>query len=376
MASIEPTDRQGVWRARAHLGRDAAGRQIRHRTTITAPTRGKAQRKADAWENQLRASGRTEFKKVTVAHAVDTWLEGCEAKGLQAWTLHKYRQLAKDIKAELGARAVDQLTVADVQGFYRRLTARGTRISHHHAALRGVLNEAARHGWVNRNVATLTRRPAEKPARPKPPTVDELILLIKTAADRDPVLARLLMVAVQTGMRRGELAGMRASRVNVADRTFLVDTAAACVPGRGVFLKDPKTHQVRTVPLSAPTLAAVFDQVEWLQERAKVVGVELAADPFLWSPALDGATPPDPDWLSRSFRAVCRQAGVRVRFHDQRHATATLMLDAGVALPTVSEILGHANPATTASIYAHGVSVSGRRAVEQLGAAFAGELEA
>lgn len=376
MASIEPTDRQGVWRARAHLGRDAAGRQVRPRTTITAPTKGKAQRKADQWEDELRAAGRTDFRKVTVAEAVDAWLEGCEAKGLAARTLHSYRQLGRDIRAELGARHVDQLTVADVQGFYRRLTTRGTRISHHHAALRGVLNEAARHGWVNKNVATLTRRPAERAKRGAPPTVDEMVLLVKTAARRDPVLGRLLLVAMQTGMRRGELAAMRCSRVNADDRTYLVDAAAAGLPGRGVFLKEPKTHQVRTVPLSGVALAAVIDQGRWLEERAALAGTVLVADPFVWSPGLDGGRPPDPDWLTRSFAAVCREAGIRVRFHDQRHATATLLLDMGVALPTVSEILGHATPATTASIYAHGVSVSGRRAADELGHAFAGELEA
>lgn len=361
------------------MGRDAAGRQIRPRTTITAPTQGKAQRLADAWEDRLRAEGATEFRRHTVADAVHTWLQGCELKGLEARTLHSYRALGADIVDQLGHRRVDQLTVADVEAFYRKLRARGTRIGHHHSALRSALNEAARHGWVTRNVARLASRPSERPERGKAPTVDEVDRLIKVAKDRSPVTERLIVVAIQTGMRRGELAAMRRSRFDVEGWSYLVDSAVWAVRAKdGVHLKAPKTHQSRVIPLSDQVVAAILGQGAWLVDRAREADVVMVDDPFLWSPAPDCSTAPHPDWLTREFAAVRRLAGVSARFHDLRHAMATLMLDLGVPLPTVSERLGHANTHTTASIYAHGVSVRGREAAELLGRAFqpAGELEA
>lgn len=379
MATVEPADRKGVWRARASLGYDAAGRQVRPRTTITAPTQGKAQRLADAWEDKLRAEGATEFRRHTVADAVDLWLQGCELRGLEPRTMHSYRTLGADTVDQLGARRVDQLNVADVEAFYRKLLAKGTKVSHHHAALRSVLNEAARHGWVTRNVAKHTSRPAERPERGKAPSVDEVDRLLKVALDRSPVSERLIVVAIQTGMRRGELAAMRRSRFDVDQWTYLVDTAAWAVKaGDGVHLKAPKTHQSRVIPLSDQVVAAILGQGVWLADRARLADVELVDDPFLWSPQPDCSVPPHPDWLTREFAAVRRAAGVSARFHDLRHAMATMMLDLGVPLPTVSERLGHANTHTTASIYAHGVSVRGREAAELLGRAFspAGELEA
>ena len=379
MATVEPSDRKGVWRARAYLGRDPAGRQLRPRTTITAPTRSRAQRLADAWEDKLRAEGRTDYRPRTVADAVEAWLQACELKGNEPRTMHSYRRLGDDIVDQLGARRVEQLTVADVEAFYRKLLARGTRVSHHHAALRGALNKAMQHGWVNRNVARLASRPTERTGKGAPPTVNEIEVLLKVARERSAMAERLIVVAIQTGMRRGELAAMRRSRFDVDRWTYTVDTAVWAVKAsEGVHLKAPKTHTKRVIPLSDQTVAAILAQAAWLEDRARVVRAELAPDPFLWSPAPDCSVPPHPDWLTREFAAVRRAAGVSARFHDLRHAMATLMLDLGVPLPTVSERLGHANTHTTASIYAHGVSVRGREAAELLGRAFqpAGELEA
>jgi integrase len=77
--------------------------------------------------------------------------------------------------------------------------------------------------------------------------------------------------------------------------------------------------------------------------------------------------------VARMWQEVRRKAGVpRVRIHDLRHFAATTMLDAGVPLPNVSEILGHGQTSTTANIYAHAVRSRSAAAVAEIEKALLG----
>jgi integrase len=81
-------------------------------------------------------------------------------------------------------------------------------------------------------------------------------------------------------------------------------------------------------------------------------------------------TPLDPGNVTRSFKRALRRAGLpaSTRLHDLRHGVATMLLEAGETVPTVSEYLGHASPAVTMAVYAHAIPGAGKRAAERLGA--------
>jgi integrase len=80
--------------------------------------------------------------------------------------------------------------------------------------------------------------------------------------------------------------------------------------------------------------------------------------------------PIDPTNLTRTFTTLLRQAGVRrIRFHDLRHSTATLLLEQGVELVVIKELLGHAHIGVTATVYAHVRLRLQRNAIDTLSAA-------
>lgn len=373
MASVRSLG-DGRWQVRVYLEID--GRPARPSKIVHARNRPQAEAKANDWLRELRSSGRQEFRPKTVADAVDVWLEACRDRGLTEGTLRENARHGQAIKEALGQRRVDQLTSRDVERYYADVR-RSTGVRHRHAALRAVLNEAIHLGWTGVNVAKMTRRPKEETQRQYPPTADEVLRLIKVGYDRSEETGNFIVVSVGTGMRRGEVAAMRASRVDVEAGVYLVDTALSNLSEGGrLIVKDPKTRQVRRVPILARVAEAIVAQAQLLEGRARAAKVELVADPWLWSADADAGRPRRPDWFSKEFAACREAAGVKARLHDLRHAYATWALDAGLPLPTVSEILGHANPATTSSIYSHGVTATARQVAAAIGSMIAGELEA
>jgi integrase len=384
MAEIESLG-DGKWKVRVFLGRDPRGRSVRRSKVIVARNRSQANQRANEWLGELQQSewarealstGKRKHDP-TVADAADAWYEACQLRDLTAGTLLGYARHRDAIKADIGHMRLDRLTARDIERYYAEVRRTGVRVKHRHRALRGILYEAMRLEWIGVNPARNTRRPAEHAKRGDPPTTDEIVRLIKAGYERSEETGNFVVVAVGTGMRRGEVAAMRASRVDWDAGVYVVDAALSNIwdDNNELIVKAPKTNQVRKLSLSDRVADAIMAQAELLERRARLAGAELVADPWLWSASADAGRPRPPQWFSKEFSACCSAAGVKARLHDLRHAAATIMLDLGVPLPTVSEYLGHANTYTTGAIYAHGVSSRAREAAELLGRAI-GELGA
>jgi integrase len=167
---------------------------------------------------------------------------------------------------------------------------------------------------------------------------------------------RALIVAAGTGLRRGELAAMRVSKLRAG--RLIVDSAVSSVEDPGndwlPIVKDTKTHAARAVPLSPAVERAIAVQLEFLARRSKRVALPLDEDPWIWSPHPRAATPPAPQIFSNAFRRAMQRAGLKgYSLHDLRHFFATQSLAEGHAITTVSGALGHRDSATTLKIYAH-----------------------
>lgn len=376
MASVDPhPTRKGWWVARGYLGRDINGRPVRPSRTYPARTRSIAERVAADWENGLKHRGVTEGGRHTVADAAASWLEACRLKERSPATLWTYEINAEKIGRAIGSKRVDTLTVADVETYYRALQAAGERVSTRHKHLSMILERARKLGWCAYNVAKDADRPSERARRGQAPTIGEAFAVIRAAHEDSPVFARLLVVALGTGMRRGELAAMRLSRLDVAGYRYTVDqSASAIVDDDGPIVKGTKSDKPRKVELGDAVMAAALQQVEWVTRRADASGVVLASDPFLWSARADCARPPHPDWFTKQFARARKRAGVSWRLHDLRHAYATFQIADGTPVTTVQGQLGHSKASTTTDFYGHAVEASARRAAERMDSELAKQL--
>jgi integrase len=191
--------------------------------------------------------------------------------------------------------------------------------------------------------------------------------VIEAAERRDPRLARLLMLAALTGMRRGELCALRWSDVDLDTGTINVIRSVVVVP-HGLAEKTTKTGRGRIVALD-PVGVALLSQHRGRTERwVREAGAQLSSDACVFSPFVEGTTPFRPDNVTSFFMRVRNEVGApTVRLHDLRHFTATQLIGAGIDVRTVAGRLGHSDPSVTLRVYSHALEERDRAAAAIMG---------
>ena len=284
-------------------------------------------------------------------------------------------RIAQYIVPALGGIALQDLDGPRLDRFYADLLDHGGRgrrrlapktVRNVHVIVRKSLADATRKRLVNRNVAL----DADPPRVPGPGerematwTPGELQSFLKDIARHR--LAAAYVVAASTGMRRGEVLGLRWADVDLVAMTVSVRQTIINV-GYKVMISEPKTARGRrTISLDAATVA-ILRHHRGRQEEERQVARDGYVDNDLVFARVDGK-PIHPDYFSQTFdRRVARLGLRRIRPHDLRHTYATLALRAGVDPKTVSARLGHATVAFTLDVYTKAVPQLDRDAAQKI----------
>lgn len=163
-------------------------------------------------------------------------------------------------------------------------------------------------------------------------------------------LAPAFVLAAHTGMRRGEIAGLRWADVDLPAKLIHVRQAAVAV-NYELRLSDVKTaHGRRTIDVNNDVVRALTIWRRVQAEERLLLGADYADLDLVF--ARPDGSPTHPEVISRTFeRLVARSDIARIRFHDVRHTHASLLLKAGVPIKVVSERLGHATASFTLDVY-------------------------
>jgi integrase len=247
-------------------------------------------------------------------------------------------------------QAVDRLRI---RGLYRQLAESGLgekTVHNVHVCLRKALQDAVEDGLLRRNPAERAHtKPKDRPEM-RTWSADELATFLAFTA-QDPELA-LYHVAAATGMRRGELLGLRWRDVDLAGARLSVRQQYTR-QGKSLGFGPPKSAKsIRTIDLDGETVDLLREQRErQLFERRKW-GNRADLDLVFCRP---GGLPEDPNVIGRRFgRRVRDLASLpAIGLHGLRHTHATLLLEEGVDVKTVSERLGHDSVQTTLELYGH-----------------------
>lgn len=308
------------------------------------------------------------------------WLPAQTSRGLKPTTLAQYHAVVSAwIVPNVGALRASALTPKDVTVLVEKL--RTTRTSQRRAGLSprslqltvGVLKSAyafaVETGLLGRNPIVGVRRPA---VDQRPPTTwDGATARSFLAAASEDRLAALWALALTRGLRRGELAGLRWSAVDLESGVLQVTTTRVLVDGRAEE-STPKTRSGRrTVPLDEHLVALLTAHRRTQLEERMALG--LGRDPAGYVFTNELGDPLAPDWVSARFDDLVKAAELpRIRLHDTRHTAASLMLAAGVQPKVVQEMLGHADVRITLGIYGHVTPTMGREAGAALSASLLG----
>jgi integrase len=348
------------------LGRDADGKRRQKWSTVHGGKRD-AQRELTRLLNELNTGAYVEPSRLTLGEFLEKWLVDYARSNVTAKTFERYAQIIrKSIRPALGSIPLAKLQPLQVQGFYTaaqqggRLDGREgglspTTVLQYHRILRQALQHAVKWGLVGRNVADQTEPPAKADLEPVVLDASGAWALLEAA--RGHRLYPVLLLAIGTGARRGELCGLRWDDVTLRQDSRMgavVIQRTLEVTKDGLIFKVPKTKKSRrTVTLPGFVVEGLIQHKgEQAQERLALG--PLWQDHGLVCPREDGS-PWNPDILSQMFaKWMSRQANIpRVRFHDLRHTHATLLLSEGENPKVVSERLGHSGVGITLDVYSH-----------------------
>jgi integrase len=284
---------------------------------------------------------------------LDRWLTDSVADTVRPTTFEHYEQIVRvHIRPALGN--LKNVTSAHVRGLYREKLEVGLSprtVQYIHVTLHKTLMQAVADGLIPRNATEAVRPPQVSKEEMRPLTAEQVRILFE--AVRDDRLESLYILAVHTGLRQGELLGLKWGDVDLEAGTLQVRRTLTTAKG-GPMLSSPKTKgSRRTVKLSQSALGTLRGHLE--RQLGKLDG---AGD--LWHEnglifVSESGEPLDRRYLTtHRFKPLLRGAGLpQIRFHDLRHTCATLLLMKNVNPKVVSEMLGHATIAITLDTYSH-----------------------
>jgi integrase len=288
----------------------------------------------------------------SVAGYLGDWLAHMAGR-VRPKTLDGYRGLIRLYAVPgVGDVSLPNLGPLAVQRLYADLLERGLSagtVVNLHLVLTQALGQAERWGMIARNPVASAQPP--RPRRPEPTIVDLATAerLLATAAGTRFHLP--VAIAISTGMRRGEILALRWSDLDAHLTVARVRRTLQTAGGRLQFV-EPKTKRSRRA-VELPAFLRPHLEEHRRQQIGRKASQPSSAEHNLVITRPDGR-PVNPDTLSSGWYRFCRKHGLpNVRFHDLRHAHATLMLLQGVHPKIVSERLGHASVGITLDTYSH-----------------------
>jgi integrase len=299
--------------------------------------------------------------KATLAAFLDRWERDWATINVSPKTLERYIDLLRlHVRPHLGAVRIQKLQAAHLAELYARLLREGLgpdrglsarTVGHVHRVLHKALAVAVEWGVVQRNAADLA----------KPPKVEDTEVEILDEAQVRDVLRKLrgdslytyAIVALATGMRRGEMLALRSSDVDLIKASIRVEQSLEQTRA-GLRFKAPKTRSGRraiALPESVVTQLRLHRIAQ--QELRLKLGLGKASDDALVFPNPDGS-PRSPNAVTKAWAtAVSKHQLPRVSLHALRHTHASQLIASGMDVLTISRRLGHGSPTITLAVYGH-----------------------
>jgi len=278
-------------------------------------------------------------------------------------TFDSYRRnLELHVLNKLGGQQLRQLSPTMLNRLYADLLSGGHRktdgglsaktVRYIHTIIHKALADAVDADMVATNVAARS-----KPPRPRATTPSEIgfwephELRAFLESVRGHRLKAAWRVAAMTGMRRGEVLGLRWRDIDLDAARISVRQALVSVAYE-VIVSTPKTHQARTIDLDPDTVDQLRAHRLSQEQEREEWGSDYHDRDLVF--CKENGTPIHPHTFSQAFeRLVAGSDLPKIRLHDLRHTHATIALKAGVPVKVISERLGHETPAFTMKQYAH-----------------------
>lgn len=310
--------------------------------------------------------------KETYGEYLDKWLprHAATGKGLKETTVDNY---ARYIRNDIKPSALSRMVLTDIRRYHLNEFLSGlseagrgaVTVRRIAAVLQGSLRSAARSHRIDHNPATELELPTVQKHKVDIWEPAQVGAFLDVAAEHR--LGALFELAMFTGMRRGELIGLRWTDIDLTRRVITIRNNRVQAAGR-ILEHDTKTEAgARYVDLDDRSVGAL---IGWqIQQTAEQQAGQDAYTASGYVFTMHDGSPLKPQYATRLFDSLRVKAGLpKLTFHGQRHEHASLMLAAEVDIAVVSKRLGHSSISVTSDIYGHLIGSASRNAAENAAA--------
>ena len=364
--------KDGRWEGRIVVGYNEKSLPITK--CVTAKTKTECSTKLEALKEQYGRSSDRIKADMPFGDWIDFWYQTYCRHTLRITTRTDYEnRIYNHIIPEIGKIPLNRLSQSDLQQFYakektdgRKLHAKtyGKGLSDRtirgiHANCRTALQRAVQDGLIRTNPAVCCKLPPKKAREMQVLTQNEILRFLLQAKEEG--YYELFLLELGTGMQRGEILALKWSDLNFATGELRIERQVYIIKAE-VIISAPKTKaSIRTVILPPSLLKA-------LGAYKKTVDSE-----WMFPSPTDNGRPKNPSSVRKRLQLILERAGCKkVRFHDLRHTFATMALEHGMDVKTLSATIGHVSSATTLDIYSHITDTMQRQAAARIDREIAG----
>ena len=307
------------------------------------------------------------------------WLEDGHKQSVRSRTYERYEKIVRlHLVPGIGHHQLQKLSPQHLQSFYTQKLEEGlstTTVISFHNVLHKALETAERWNLIARNPCDLVSPPRRRRFEIQPLNMQQIHQLL--AATRGHRLEALFILALATGMRRGELLALKWQDLDLEQGTVqvrrILTRIPSKLPGKGFEEAEPKTDRGRRSIVLPSFTAEALKQHRLRQLGAKLTaGLSWQDHDYVFCTSIGTHLNPTRDVLD-VLKSFLEKAGLpEIRFHDLRHSSATMLLGMKAHPKIVQEILGHSQISITLDIYSHVLPTMQEEAMRKIDEALGG----
>ena len=336
-------------------------KRIRH-TEIFCGGKKEAVLRENELKLQMKNNTYVRKNNMTMSELIDEWLKSKKGNiGIK--TYQEYERYCNNIKASIGHIKVKDINVKILEDFYKELKTckKGKNkqgyaektIKHHYTLITGILNSAKKWGYINinpnENVTPIKVHKKEIECY-SPEEVEKLIEILQN----EPIKYQaIIMLALDSGCRRGELTGLTWNDIDFNNSTIHINKVTQYVTGYGIFEKETKSDTSNRIVYITPTTLQLLKKHKAEQDKLKLMlGSKWQNSKRIFT--TEYGADMHPDTPSKILEKIIKKYKLkRITFHGLRHTSISLQISSGIQAQIISKRAGHSSVAVTHSVYSH-----------------------
>lgn len=330
-------------------------KRIRHIETFYG---GKKEATLRENEIKLALKNNTYVKKnhITVQNLIEEWLETVKCN-VALKTYKAYELYSKNIIKSIGHVKLKNLNVKILEDFYNDLKTNTTyadkTIKHHYTIISNALNTAIKWGYINNNPNTLVTPIKVHKKEIECYSPEEVEKLIEVLQNEPIKYQAIILLALDSGCRRGELTGLTWNDINFDNSSININKVTQYVPQYGIFEKNTKSDTSNRTVYIAHTTIKVLKKYKLEQNKQKI----LLGDKWQNSTRVfttEYGADMHPDTPSKILDKIIKKYNLkRITFHGLRHTSISLQISSGIQAQIISKRAGHSSISVTHNTYSH-----------------------